>query len=382
MVGLFTVILGILAAAYCGLILVYRYWFRRLKIYEPIRPQPSATYFSIIIPARDEAENISACLNTILQQNYPVAFTEVLVVNDYSTDDTAAIVAEFSLKYPFIRLINLADHLDGKVINAYKKRAIEIAVAQSKGDWMVTTDADCLLPVDWLFLLDQYIQEKNPVLVAAPVMFTQLKSVIGIFQSLDFISLQGITAAAVAAGYHSMCNGANLAYEKKAFYAVGQFKGIDHLASGDDMFLMHKIKQQYPARLGYLFSPKVIVETSPMPNWNAFLQQRIRWASKADSYTEKSIFWVLALVYSFNAALLLGVLVAFFTEGLWYWVIYFIGIKTLVELLFMLSVARFYGLQQTLLYFPLLQPLHIFYTVIAGWLGKFGKYRWKNRTVQ
>ncbi|TAG12868.1 MAG: glycosyltransferase [Sphingobacteriia bacterium] len=382
MVGLFTVILGILAAAYCGLILVYRYWFRRLKIYEPIRPQPSATYFSIIIPARDEAENISACLNTILQQNYPVAFTEVLVVNDYSTDDTAAIVAEFSLKYPFIRLINLADHLDGKVINAYKKRAIEIAVAQSKGNWMVTTDADCLLPVDWLFLLDQYIQEKNPMLVAAPVMFTQLKSVIGIFQSLDFISLQGITAAAVAAGYHSMCNGANLAYEKKAFYAVGQFKGIDHLASGDDMFLMHKIKQQYPARLGYLFSPKVIVETAPMPNWNAFLQQRIRWASKADSYTEKSIFWVLALVYSFNAALLLGVLVAFFTEGLWYWVLYFIGIKTLVELLFMLPVARFYGLQQTLLYFPLLQPLHIFYTVIAGWLGKFGKYRWKNRTVQ
>jgi cellulose synthase/poly-beta-1,6-N-acetylglucosamine synthase-like glycosyltransferase len=382
MVGLFTVILGILAAAYCGLILVYRYWFRRLKIYEPIRPQPSATYFSIIIPARDEAENISACLNTILQQNYPVAFTEVLVVNDYSTDDTAAIVAEFSLKYPFIRLINLADHLDGKVINAYKKRAIEIAVAQSKGNWMVTTDADCLLPVDWLFLLDQYIQEKNPVLVAAPVMFTKLKSVIGIFQSLDFISLQGITAAAVAAGYHSMCNGANLAYEKKAFYAVGQFKGIDHLASGDDMLLMHKIKQQYPARLGYLFSPKVIVETAPMPNWNAFLQQRIRWASKADSYAEKSIFWVLALVYSFNAALLLGVLVAFFTEGLWYWVLYFIGIKTLVELLFMLPVARFYGLQQTLLYFPLLQPLHIFYTVIAGWLGKFGKYRWKNRTVQ
>lgn len=382
MAGWFILILGLFTTAYCGLILVYRYWFIRLKIYTPICVQPPATYFSIIIPARDESANITACLNSILKQNYPKELTEVLVVNDHSADDTAAIVSEFASKYSFIRLINLADHLNGKAINAYKKRAIEIGVAQSKGNWMVTTDADCFVRPDWLKLLDQYIQEKNPVLVAAPVMFTNRNTVIGIFQSLDFISLQGITAAAVAAGYHSMCNGANLAYEKKAFYAVGQFKGIDHLASGDDMLLMHKIKQQYPTQLGYLFSPKVIVETSPMPNWASFFQQRIRWASKADKYTEKSIFWVLALVYFFNASLLFAGMIAFFMDGLCFSVLAAVVAKTVIELLFMIPVARFYGSTQILFYFPLMQPLHIFYTAIAGCLGKFGKYQWKNRVVR
>lgn len=339
------------------------------------------TFFSVIIPARNEAANIVACLQSIKVQNYPETLFEVIVVNDHSTDDTALMVKQFKEQFPQINLINLADHLNGQIINAYKKRAIEIAASQSKGNWIITTDADCVVPPNWLLIYDAFIQEKNPVLVAAPVMFTKNSSLLGIFQLLDFMSLQGITAAAVAAGYHSMCNGANLAYNKNAFYAVGQFKGIDHLASGDDMLLMHKIKKQYPGRLGYLFSEQMIVQTAPMHNWNSFLQQRIRWASKADSYAEKSIFWVLALVYFFNVFLIIGFVLGFFVNGLWGWILYSLVVKTLIELLFMIPVAQFFSLRENLFYFPLMQPLHIIYTVLAGWLGKFGKYQWKNRKV-
>jgi cellulose synthase/poly-beta-1,6-N-acetylglucosamine synthase-like glycosyltransferase len=233
----------------------------------------------------------------------------------------------------------------------------------------------------WLQLFDAFISKEKPVFIAAPVMFTNNHSFLSLFQLLDFMSLQGITAAAVSSGRHSMCNGANIAYQKEVFYEVGQFAGIDQLASGDDMLLMHKIKQKYPGGLGYLFCHESIVTTAPMPDWKSFFNQRIRWASKADSYQDKSIFWTLFLVYAVNGLLLLLLFWGFFEDnGSRNWLALII-LKTFIELSFMLPVARFYGQQNALLWFPVMQPFHIAYTVIAGWLGKFGTYQWKGRKV-
>ncbi len=298
-------ITAILLLAYSILLLRYRQWFLHLPIWQMNRTIEPLTKFSVLIPARNEAENIQACLLTVLQQNYPADLFEVIVINDYSTDETENRVRALQHTYPNLQLLNLKDLLGGTPLNAYKKKAIELAIAESKGDWIVTTDADCTATANWLLLYDNYIQLKNPAFVAAPVMFTDNLSFLGKFQLLDFISLQGITAAAVSAGYHTMCNGANIAYQKTVFYEVGQFKGIDYLASGDDMLLMYKIKQKYPDRLGYVFSRDAIVQTAPMPDWKNFLNQRIRWASKADQYQDKTIFYTLALVYAMNACLLI-----------------------------------------------------------------------------
>ena len=371
----------LLAIAYSMVIGIYCYWFLQLKK-EPLkRITPPATKFTIIIPARNEALIIATCLKTIQLQNYPSELFEVIVVNDHSTDQTEKVVLSIQSSFPSLRLINLSDHISG-TINSYKKRAIEIAVAESKNEWIITTDADCEVLPNWLNNFDLYIQEKQPVLVAAPVMFSLTKSWLGLFQVLDFMSLQGITVAAVAAGYHSMCNGANLAYSKAAFYEVGQFKGIDHLASGDDMLLMYKIKQRFPGQLGFLFSTEMIVTTAPMPSWKTFINQRIRWASKADSYSEKSIFWVLLLVYSFNAFIFFGLIGGIFVNGIYPIIVYIVLAKIIVEIIFMIPIARFFGRTNTLFFFPIMQPFHISYTVIAGWLGKFGSYQWKGRKIK
>jgi hypothetical protein len=148
------------------------------------------------------------------------------------------------------------------------------------------------------------------------------------------------------------------------------------------MLLMHKMKKQFPNRLEYLFSKNMIVTTLPMPDWTSFIQQRIRWASKADSYNDPKIFGVLLLVYLFNLVLLLGLIVGLFQFEIFVLTCLIIAVKTLIELYFLLPVARFFNLENTLTYFPIMQPLHIAYTVIAGWLGKFGKYQWKNRRVR
>ncbi len=381
MINYFIYIVAFLGLTYCILIGIYCYWFLQLKKFEPVHIQPASTFFSIIIPARNEALVISACLKRIQDQNYPAHLFEVIVVNDHSTDTTVEVVQQMQSHFTSLRLINLSDHVSG-TINAYKKRAIEIAVTASKGEWIVTTDADCEVLPNWLLNFDQFIQEKDTVFVAAPVMFSYTPSWLSMFQLLDFMSLQGITAAVVAAGYHSMCNGANLAYSKKAFFEVGQFKGIDHLASGDDMLLMYKIKKQFPGRLEFFYNADMIVTTAPMPDWKSFFNQRIRWASKADSYSERSIFWVLLLVYLFNAGLLVGAIAGIFVEGIYPSIVYVLLLKTIVEIIFLYPVARFFKLQSALWVFPLMQPFHIVYTVIAGWLGKFGTYQWKGRVVK
>jgi cellulose synthase/poly-beta-1,6-N-acetylglucosamine synthase-like glycosyltransferase len=250
------------------------------------------------------------------------------------------------------------------------------------GTLIVTTDADCRFTPLWLQSIASFYETNDAKFIAAPVTFYNKPSLLSVFQSIDFLTLQGITAASVYKRFHSMCNGANLAYERSAFYEVNGFNIIDNIASGDDMLLMHKIFKQHPGKVFYLKSRHAIVTTDPVTTWKQFFNQRIRWASKADSYDDKRIFAVLLLVYLLNVCFLAGAVAAFFKSTWAALVLLLLLAKVLIEFPFVNSVAIFFGRQKLMKYFPFLQPLHIGYTIIAGWLGKFGKYEWKGRTIR
>jgi cellulose synthase/poly-beta-1,6-N-acetylglucosamine synthase-like glycosyltransferase len=365
-----------LTVLYALLLMVYRYWYTKLTPFAPTTPD-HYKHFSVVIPARNEANHIQHCIDSIVAQSYPASHFEIIVIDDFSEDDTAQIVQSMQRSHANLQLLRLADYYLPNEMNSFKKKAIEKAVSMAKGDWIVTTDADCMVPKHWLSLYNAYIQNNNPVFVAAPVMFIKEQGLLNQFQVLDFLALQGITAAAVGAGKHSMSNGANLAFEKSAFIAVGGYQGVDQIASGDDMFLMHKMKVTLSNRIGYLFHPGAIVWTKAMDSWKGFLMQRIRWSSKARYYDDHSIFWVLVLVYLYN----LSLLVLLFT-GPFYWALVSIVLKVCFELLFLVPVAQFYTLSPELRYFPLYQPLHIVYTLVAGCFGQIKTYTWKGRRVK
>jgi len=371
-----------LTLLYSILLMAYWYWFGRLRYFKSDTgfqsvPPAHPTRFSIVIPARNEAANIKTCVESILAQNYPADFFEIIVIDDFSEDDTAFIVKSLHAQNANVHLLSLSDYFKQEEISAYKKKAIEKAILHARGNWIVTTDADCIAPPNWLLLFHQYIEKYQPVFIAAPVMFIKEKGFLNQFQLLDFLALQGITAAAVVAGKHSMSNGANLAFEKSAFIAVGGYQGVDEIASGDDMFLMHKMKMTLSNRIGYLFHPDAIVLTKAMQDWKSFLMQRIRWSSKARFYDDRSIFWVLLLVYLFNFSFLLLLLMGHF-GSLWI----ALAFKTFFELFFLDPVAKFYNLQTQLKYFVLYQPFHIAYTILAGLFGQVKTYTWKGRRVK
>ena len=103
-----------------------------------------------------------------------------------------------------------------------------------------------------------------------------------------------------------LANGANLAFTKSAFDAVRGYEGNDGLPSGDDVFLLHKIKQLRPKNVRYLKHENVWVTTSSKKTLNGFLQQRVRWAGKASAYNDTLSIIVSFLVFFTNLFFLIG----------------------------------------------------------------------------
>ncbi len=372
----------ILAFIYGGLILWYYYGWNRLPFFDDSACSFSGkTKVTVIIPARNEERYITGCLRAVTDQTYPADLLEVIVVNDHSTDNTAALAASFPAQN--LRVIDLEEYMPAEQkINAYKKKAIEIAVGQATGQLIITTDADCVMERQWIETVVKFYESGEVKFIAAPVVFSGENNFFNVFQSLDFMTMQGITGATVKLKCGSMCNGANLAYEKKSFNEVGGFKGVDCIASGDDMLLMYKMYKAYPSGIGFLKSRKAIVSTPPADSFRGFMNQRIRWSSKADKYDDKRLTLVLALVYLWNLWLLALLVIALFNAAYWKLWVALLLYKTVVELFFLFPVARFFRRRHLLWQFFPSQFFHIPYVVVAGWLGKFGTYQWKERKQQ
>lgn len=336
---------------------------------------------SIIIPARDEEVHIGACLRSIMEQDYPSDKMEVIVIDDHSADGTASIVEEFAAQG--VQLIRLSDRgLDSREV-AYKKRAIEAAVADCVGEVVVTTDADCRQNPKWLKTIGSYLASTDDVMITGPVRYTYSTDLFTRFQALDFVGMIGITAASLHMGMFNLANGANLAFRKSAFMEVSGYSGIDRQASGDDMLLIHKMARASKGKVGFLKSPQAMVETPANENLRAFIQQRMRWTSKSFAYQDKRITWILAFVYLTNVWVLVSLVRVFAVSTptalpLFLWLV---GLMSFVDYRFLKRTTAYFGVSDLMRVFLPSQVLHVFYIVILGLAGNLLPYNWKGRKL-
>jgi len=375
------IIIGtVVTVAYTALMAIYiKGWYQQRNFKIPNDFVPS-TMITVIVPARNEQDNIGACIDSLLDQKYPQELYEIIVVDDHSDDRTAAIVAEYH--QPNVKCLHLAEYLPkNRIVTAYKKAAINAGVQQSTGTLIVTTDADCLVPNAWLLHIAAIYERTHPAMIVAPVMYPSYNGILELFQVIDFMTMQGITAASHSLKLGNMSNGANLAFRKNAFLEVGGYSGTEHLATGDDYLLMNKIAKASPGGIAYLKTPNAVVTTAPQRTWKSFIQQRIRWASKSGKYSDQRLTAILSLVYIFNLVMLFIGVWGFFNPYLWHLALAMIILKIVAESFFILPVARFFHKEGVLKYFPFLQPLHVVYIVATGFLGFVGKYEWKGRKV-
>ena len=366
-----------LVALYAVCLATLGYGFWRLPNFSAERLAPQ-TRFSVVIPFRNEAENLPALLKTIENLTYPSELFEIIFVNDASEDTSEAIVSEAIQRSRFsIKLLQ-----NKRISNAPKKDAIFEAIKNSKFEWIITTDADCKLPKTWLSAFDAFIQKKKPVMVCGPVVYETDGSAHQNFQQWEGLALQMATMGSFGLNTPLMCNGANLAYQQGAFTAVNGFTGNDSLASGDDVFLLEKIKKAFPQRVSFIKSKTAAVATKSPEKWADIIQQRVRWASKTAKQGNRAcfIFGIIVLLANF---IIVGLPFFLFRyPEATVLLLCVLALKILADYLLVKRGGIFFGKEIVLgkfFLFPLLYAV-LLIPIMVGSMA--GRYSWKGRNYK
>jgi len=369
------VFLTLVVLIYLATIAQLIYGFGKIKTFHTTEMQPK-TFFAIVVPFRNESDNLPLLLDSIKNLNYPEDLFEIILVDDFSKDDSVRKFYHWRMengKFQTTLLENI------RLSDSPKKDAIARAIPIIKKDWVVTTDADCILPNDWLLTLDNYIQRYDVAMIVGSVAYICRRySFLHQFQRLDLSSLQGTTIGSFGMGLGFMCNGANFAYRKSLFEKLNGFKGNDKTASGDDVFLVQKAMREFPEQVHYLKAKTNVVHTKPTDSWASLFHQRVRWASKTSSY--QSIFAkdLAVIVFATNFVLILGMICA--AAGLVAWLhlgLLFLA-KCLTDVLLLYKTNRF--LARKRLRFVIAGSLfYPFFCVAVALFALGGSYQWKGR---
>jgi glycosyltransferase involved in cell wall biosynthesis len=325
---------------------------------------------SVVIPFRDEETNILKCLASLQNQLFDIDAFEVILVNDHSSDKSFRIVESFiAITDINIRLTSLTDQTS-------KKTALKHGIGLASHKIIATTDADCILPEDWLSNVASNIDNENAMLLG-PVMFTEKAGFLSAFQILDMLALQGVEFGALGFNRPILNNAANLAYNVDSYKNVNGFDSFD-TPSGDDIFLLEKFKFQDLKIVG-LLSNDFIVETESEPNLSSFFNQRVRWASKSKYYKDKLLLMFSGLVLIQNISLLLIYLGILFVENHRLSFLFLLLTKWLIDFILLFLVASFFKRKSAMFYFIPVQFIYPIYVIIVWVASVTLKFEWKGR---
>lgn len=324
------------------------------------------TKFSIIVPFRNEAAHLPNLIRCFENLNYPKDFFEIILVDDHSNDGFK--IETFTIDIQVVTNI--------RQTNSPKKDAISTAIQIAKHNWIVTTDADCLVGGNWLKTLDQYIEKENKEMVVGAVKYEGNSSFLHQFQCLDMASLQGVTIGSFGMSNGFMCNGANFAYTKNLFINLNGFEGNSQIASGDDVFLLQKAVVNCPEKVGYLKSMEHTVSTKPVDSWKSLFFQRVRWASKTTAYNSFYPKFLGIIVLTTNILTIYLLFTLLFDYKIL--TLFLISVKFLVDTMIIVKTNQFLNSKTKFLFCGSL--IYPFFSVAVAFYSLFGKYEWKGRT--
>ena len=350
-------------------------WEKLTHFHQPTECPPLLV--SVIVPMRDEENNITHLLYDLVHQSYPSENIEIIVVDDHSSDRSVEVAKSYSSNN--IKVISLPEDYTGK------KAALNFGMKNSKGELIITTDADCTLGNNWLRSIVSYYLQENPVMILAPVI--PLCNSGSIWEkgwkemrSLELFSLSGSTAGSAGIGHPVMCNGANLAFSKAVYQDVEHIYANTKIASGDDIFTMLELKKKYPGRIHFLKSADASVHTSVSGNLKSFFKQRGRWAAKSRFYKDPAIIFTALIVFGTNLLMLITFIRGFmFYNFLPFFTL--LTIKSLIDFLFLFRVTSFFGEKKLMTWFPIAQGVYFFYVCITILFAMIIPNHWKGRSI-
>ncbi len=331
-----------------------------------------AQFISIILPVRNEEKNIAVCLESMDALNYPKALYEILLVDDHSTDQTKAIAARFAKLMPNLRVLDNLPEAKGK------KSAITVGIKNAAGEFIATTDGDCIVPQNWLLNIAAAFKSPDAVFIAGPVAYKKRFTIFRDLLQIEQVVLQIISAGAMNMGFPLMCSGANLAYTKQFFIDCGGYEN-DDFVSGDDMMLMLKAKRLQKRKLRFIRKKDSIVRTNSAEGLAEAISQRSRWISKFAAYRSGITGIVGMLVFVANFMLPVLAVISIWDPLVLRVFLSALTGKMLVDLLLLSLAVPFFREPRLLLLAPTGEVFYAFLALFSTVARCSGSFSWKGR---
>lgn len=325
---------------------------------------------SVVIAAFNEEKEIRACLDSILNNAYPSEKLEIIVVDNGSTDRTKEIVKE---NYGS-QLILLEEPV------GFKKEALEKGFERASGKLILCTDSDCVVPKGWIKSMVSPFVQQQINFVLGPVKVGKYRNIVERFQAFDMLAMMGVTAGGLKSDRTYLANGANMAFAQSVYKEIGEIPRKD-IASGDDLFLLHRFIEIDKDKVIFQKAENAIVSTMAVSGWGNLLQQRRRWASKVTSYVSSKDRYSAIFIYFFVMTIAGNILLIPATAGFSLFIALFqLFIKGTIDYAFLVQINLFFKQRHLLRYFIPSFFVHAAYIIFAGLSGLVGRpYQWRGR---
>ncbi len=364
------------AAVYAFLQGYYLVYWSHTPTYIPASVDIPSHGVSIVIVAHNEAKNIHGCIQSILNQKYLAALFEIIIVDDHSSDETIdKIRAIANEQVHYFQLKDFPEYIHAP---AFKKSGITLAVDKAKHEHILVIDADCVFGEDWLSTtVNAFVQNKS-VFQTGPVVLPNKHDMLEKMQEVEQLTLMLITGAGITSGLHDIANGANMIFAKAAFKEINGYEGNYKYASGDDMFLIEKMRAAFPNGISFLKSDKAIVYTEGKKTWEALIAQRLRWAGKNKGLKSKVIINIWSFIGLYHFLLLLTFATAVLALIPWKPFVILLLVKWFADYFVIKASASFFNRTDLLKLFIPLQVFYFWYIIslsLAMGLGKKSDWR-------
>jgi len=367
----FIIIIGVLLLYYLVYLGIFYRGIER-KYTAAMNAQP---FVSVVVAARNEENTIPQLLTSLINQDYPEDKFEIIIADDGSDDTTARIVQDFQKKSD--NLILLPVTVSDEVVSR-KKNALAQAVQKSKGEIILTTDADCVVTYQWISGMVRYFGRGVGMVAGLSTPFIPNWKEATLFQKYEYIDTIGLffaAAGALGADKAFSCSGQNLGYTREAFKKVRGYESIKNQISGDDVLIMQLIKNA-GFELRFAFGKETQALTKSETRLGKFLNQRTRWASneRVQISLNTGFYLYLADVFLLNVLIIVGLFfISLYAAGAW--LLKMIGEYVILRR----GIMRFALPKKSLSLFPLWAILQPLYITIVGIGGKLRLFSWNKK---
>ena len=328
-------------------------------------------FISVVVAMRNERPNIANLLQSLSLQDYPRDHFEIILVDDHSEDGSEEEARKWLTQIPSLKIISLQENENGK------KAGLSKAITIARGELIATTDADCAVPAIWLERINETFRSEKTSMCIGAVALQNEKAFFTKLQSIELASVMGTGISMAALGWPVMCNGANLSFRRRIFDEVGGYADNEHIASGDDEFLMRKFDAKYPNSIAILTDCTVV--TKPQSTLKSFIHQRLRWAGKWKHNTSILARSLAAFIFVIQVSWLMLI-----TLGVFYPTPVFLALlisKVLLDYVVLSNASRSLGMKFSLTAFTTLQFLYPFYVLYVGLFAHKKNHLWKGRRI-